>query len=69
MPNLVTVSMLEDNNEPKIVRTWRNNKVSGTILLTLPHDLAKKHGIGVHTNLLAIDTTEGILLRRLEVPK
>ncbi len=61
--------MLEDNNEPKIVRTWRNNKVSGTILLTLPHDLAKKHGIGVHTNLLAIDTTEGILLRRLEVSK
>ena len=60
---------MSEKEDPKVVRTWRNNKVSGTILLTLPHDLAKKHGIGVHTNLLAIDTTEGILLKGSEVVK
>jgi hypothetical protein len=58
--------MLE-KKDPKVVRTWRNNQVSSTILLSLPHDLAKKHGIGVHTNLLAIDTDQGILLKKLNL--
>jgi len=61
--------MLEDKQDPKVVRTWRNNKLSSTILLSLPHQLAKKHGIKVHTNLLAIDTDEGILLKKLEIGK
>ena len=63
-----TIPMLE-KEDPKVIRTWRNNQVSNTILLSLPQDLAKKYGIGVHTNLLAIDTTEGILLKKLEVTK
>ena len=68
MTTVNTKRMLE-TEDPKVIRTWRNNQISNTILLSLPHDLAKKYGIGVHTNFLAIDTTEGILLKKLEATK
>lgn len=60
---------MEEKEDPKVIRTWRNNQVSNTILLSLPHALAKKYGIKVHTNLLVIDTGEGLLLKKLEVAK
>jgi hypothetical protein len=66
MTILTTVPICED---PQVIRTWRNNQNSNTIVLSLPHQLAKKYGIKVHTNLLAIDTNEGILLKKLEVGK
>lgn len=65
----VTKKRMLEKEDPKVVRTWRNNQVSNTILLSIPHQLAKKYGIKVHTNLLAIDTDEGILLKKLEIGK
>ena len=64
MTIVTNIQMIEN---PQVIRTWRNNQSSSTIVLSLPHQLAKKHGIGVHTNLLAIDTDRGILLRKLNL--
>jgi len=64
---VVSKNRMLEKEDPRVIRTWRNNQSSSTILLALPHQLAKKYGIKVHTNLLAIDTAEGILLKKLEV--
>ena len=65
----VTKKRMIEKEDPRVVRTWRNNQVSNTILLSIPHQLAKQFGIKVHTNLLAIPTGEVILLKKLEVGK
>jgi hypothetical protein len=60
----------EDMNEkedPMVIHTWANNKISNTVLMSIPHELAKKYGIKPHSNLLAIDTNDGILLKRIKI--
>ena len=66
----MTILSIETMREKEIfvVHCWRNNKVSSTVIMSLPHRLAKKYQIQAHTNLLAIDTIEGILLKKVEVP-
>jgi hypothetical protein len=58
---------MKEMEDPFVIRTWERNKGSSTIILSLPHELARKYGIKVHTNLLAIDTGESIILKKLEV--
>jgi hypothetical protein len=57
---------MNQKEEPILIRTWRNNTISNTILMSIPKSLAKKHDITWSSNLLAIDTKEGILLKRLK---
>jgi hypothetical protein len=55
--------------DPYITRTWRYYPGTKTVILSIPHQLAKKYDIKDHTNLLAIDTGEGILFKKLDVDK
>jgi hypothetical protein len=68
MSNVLDVEM-NIKEDPLIVRTWRHNQNTTTIMMSVPHKLAKKYGITYHTNLLAIDTDEGILFKKLEAQK
>jgi len=56
----------EEIEEPWVIHTWANNRISNTVLMSIPHKLAKKYGIKPNTNLLAIDTNDGILLKRIK---
>jgi len=53
--------------DPYVTRTWKYYPGTKTVILSLPHLLAKKYDIKEHTNLLAIDTGEGILFKKLEM--
>jgi hypothetical protein len=66
MSNIQDIEM-NRKEDPLIVRTWRQNQNTTTIMMSVPHKLAKKYGITFHTNLIAIDTEEGILFRKLGV--
>jgi hypothetical protein len=55
--------------DPYVTRTWRNNKHTKTVVMSIPYKLALKYGITNHTNLLAIDTGEGILFKKYEAAK
>jgi hypothetical protein len=37
-----------------------------SVIMSLPHTLAKKYEIQAHSNLLVIDTGEGILLKKIQ---
>jgi hypothetical protein len=66
---MTTLLNIMKNEEPRVVRTWRSpSKHEGLVLMTIPCKLARKYNIKAQTNLLAIDTGEGILFKKLEVP-
>lgn len=54
-------------NEPIIRKTWRNNTVSSSMIISIPCKLALKHHIKVGSNVVVEDTPEGILFRHLEI--
>jgi hypothetical protein len=61
---LISNEYMKQKEDPFVIHTWRNNKISNTVILSLPHTLAKKYEIQAHSNLLVIDTGEGILLKK-----
>lgn len=58
---------MKEKEDIQITRTWDYYKHSKCVVLTVPCKLARKYGIGDHTNLLAIDTGEGIHFKELEL--
>jgi hypothetical protein len=58
---------MTEKQEPIIRKTWRNNTVSNTILLSIPNSLALKHGIKVGSNLVIEDRPDGIFFKKLEL--
>lgn len=67
MTNVANPSMNQESPEVRVVRAWRNNRTSSTILFSIPSKLAKRYHITDSTNLLVIPTDEGILLKKLEM--
>ena len=63
---MLTIGDMNQKEDPFVIHTWRNNRISNTVLMSIPHELAKKYGITWHSNLLAIDTGEGVLLKRIK---
>lgn len=63
---MITNEELKEKVDPFVIHCWRNNKISNTVIMSLPHQLAKKYGIQAHSNLLAIDTGEGVLLKKVQ---
>ncbi|MDP9489275.1 MAG: hypothetical protein M3P28_03620 [Thermoproteota archaeon] len=57
--------MNEKTSNVRVVRTWRNNQTSNTMLLSIPHEMAKEYNLDEPTNILVIPTDHGILIRRL----
>jgi len=53
--------------EPIIRKTWRNNQVSSTIIVSIPSELAMKYGIKAGSNLVIEELSEGILLKHLVI--
>ena len=53
--------------EPIIRKVWTSNNISNTLITSIPNEFAEKHGIKLHTNLIVVDTSEGILYKKLEV--
>jgi hypothetical protein len=52
---------------PIIRKAWKNNRISSTVLFSLPHDLALKHGIKEGTNIAIYDKPDSIVIKKLEV--
>ena len=63
----LSTDYMKENQEPIIRKTWRNNNISNTILLSIPNSLALKHGIKVGSNLIIEDRPDGIFFKKLEV--
>jgi Antidote-toxin recognition MazE, bacterial antitoxin len=53
--------------EPIIRKTWVNNPTGKTIIISIPNELASKHGIKIGSNLVVEDRPDGILYRKLEL--
>jgi hypothetical protein len=64
---MYTIFQMVKNEDPQVIRTWKYYPGTNTVILSLPYQLAKKYDIREHTNLLAVDTNTGILLKKLEV--
>jgi len=64
--SLLTNERMKEKQDPPVIHCWANNKISNTVLMSIPHQLAKKYDIKPHSNLLAIDTGEGVLLKRIK---
>jgi bifunctional DNA-binding transcriptional regulator/antitoxin component of YhaV-PrlF toxin-antitoxin module len=54
-----------EEQEPIIRKTWKNNKISSTILFSIPSELAHKFGIKAGSNLVIEEREEGLLLKHL----
>jgi len=55
------------DKEPIIRRIWRNNRKASTLLISVPNEIALKHGVKFGSNLLLIDKPDGIFFKKLEV--
>jgi bifunctional DNA-binding transcriptional regulator/antitoxin component of YhaV-PrlF toxin-antitoxin module len=53
--------------EPIIRKTWANNKVSSTILVSIPSELAHRYGIKAGCNLVIEERPEGLLFKHLVI--
>jgi len=51
-----------------IRKTWRNNHISPTLVVSIPSELALKHGIKEGCNLVFENRPEGIVFKRLVIP-
>jgi hypothetical protein len=58
---------MNEKQEPIIRKTWANNPTGKTIIISIPNELALKHGIKVGSNLVIADRPDGILYKKLEV--
>jgi hypothetical protein len=58
--------VMNEKQDPFVIKCWANNKISSTVILSIPRQLAIKYNIKPHSNLLAIDTNEGIHLKRIK---
>ena len=51
--------------EKGISKTFLTNKLSATIII--PIEIARKHGLDEPSHVVVEDTSQGILIRKLEV--
>lgn len=65
MTNLTNLGINQKNSVVRVVRTWRNNQTSRTMLFSIPHEMAKEYHLDEPTNILVIPSNQGILLKRL----
>jgi hypothetical protein len=63
----ISTDYMNEEQEPIIRKTWKNNPTGKTILISIPNELALKHGIKVGSNLIIEDRPDGILYKHLEV--
>lgn len=74
MLNIINLRM-ENTKEPRVMRTWLNGGCSKgkyprhVITLTIPIEFQKYYNLDKPTNVLVIPTEQGILIKKLEVPK
>lgn len=62
------IDSMRENQEEIITRkVWANNGKQATMLISLPFELADKHGMKIGSTLLVIDKPDGILFKKLEV--
>ncbi len=57
--------VIKENQEPIIRKVWANNKVSSTILVSIPSELALRYGIKAGSNLVIEERPEGLLFKHL----
>jgi Antidote-toxin recognition MazE, bacterial antitoxin len=62
-----TLNIDSMKEEPIIRKTWVNNPSGKTIIISIPNELASKHGIKVGSNLVIEDRPDGILYKKLEL--
>lgn len=65
--SIETTNYMDKNQEPIIRKTWANNNISNTILVSIPNEFAVKHGIKVGSTLFVLDKPDGILFKKLEL--
>lgn len=56
----------DDMTEPIIRKTWTSNKY-GSILTSIPNELAEKHGIKIGSNLVFEDKPDCITIKKLVI--
>jgi hypothetical protein len=58
--------------EPKVVKSWSSNShdvARSSIMLTIPADFAREYNLDKPANVLVIPTENGLLIRKLVIPK
>lgn len=55
----------QEEQEIRIVKSWRNSDGARTVIFPIPYKLAKKYDIEKPANLFLIPRDDGILLRKV----
>jgi hypothetical protein len=59
-------TIITDQNETKQVKKiFLTNKISATLII--PIELARRHGLNEPSHVLVEETSQGILIRKLEI--
>jgi hypothetical protein len=51
--------------EFQVVKSYAQSKQKNTIILSIPHELAKQYGFDVPQHLLMVPRDDGILIKKL----
>jgi len=65
MSAILDSNMTDMKKNIQIVKSYNPKKQQNTIIVTIPHELAKEYGFDVPQHLVMVPKNNGILIRKL----